>query len=268
MRSDCQLMCYPEVRLIFLAVLLLMISGTANAQPGRRTIASATEQEIRADVRVERGIFLLYPADHSVVLQEWEIVGMPHFDSLTAEKRLRLAITEFQMAKRHQNQLKAYSAAQVYSHLANSYTALAQELQRQTELLRKPSGSTEIRKSFRESIMFARLALQNEKGDLMYVFGVGLVRAIVSSGNLFRALNTIHFLERSNLRPSHYSDYGLIRIRADIYLVLGRYEDASLAYEEWISKGKTNSFLAPGNALYEKLRDLKHKTGHPNNLPS
>lgn len=241
------------------------VIATQHTQPRVERPASY----LSADVRVERGIFLLYPNEHSINLQEWESIGIPRFDSLTSEKRLRLAITELQIAVSRQRQLKAYSITQVYSHLGRANTALAQELQRQAESSNRQRKrlADRIWQHFTQGIRFHRAAFQQHKGELKYVFALDLIKAIVSSGNLNLAMETIRDLERENLRPPSYSDYSLIKMKADIYSVLGRHTEAGLTYEEWIRRGKVDSFLVKGNALYEKLQNLQRKTGHPDNLP-
>jgi tetratricopeptide (TPR) repeat protein len=228
-------------------------------------------QELDANVRVSRGLILSeHPLAQHKIPQGTELAGLPKFGTVTKDEQLRRAVLEFNIALQGRNELNGYTVSQVYAFLGRASRLLGTELQRQAE--KSPQNALrhrkEARNAFEESFRQYESAIENDSGSLKYTFAQDYVQAIVFSGNLLSALSVINELEKKQLRPSSLGDYGLLKQKADIYYILGRYEDAGLAYEEWIRKGGTDPYLVEGDALYEKLRNLQRKMGHPNNLPA
>lgn len=272
MQNDRSLGIFCFSSLLTLAFLSLTIGAVQAQQEGRRIVnpPPIIGERLDADLRVERGLRLLFPNAHSVVLQEWEQVGLPPLERLSTEERLRLAIKEFRGALEQRRRLRDYSSSQVYGYLGRAFMLLGLEKQKQAERMQRNDQSFRevAQRYFGESFRHYRLALEHEAGELKYVFAVDLVEAIIASGDLNQAIATIGDFERSKLKPSMPSDHGLLKVKADIYSFQGRDDEAGMIYEEWIKRGNTETKLAVGGPLYQKLLNLKQRTGHPNNLPS
>jgi hypothetical protein len=230
---------------------------------------SNEDRDITADLRVERGLWLLYPQSPSIVLQVYEMRGLPLRGMVSTETRLKLATKEFLRALDNDKRLSAYSASQVHSYLGQAY------MQRGREMLKSEEGKTIVtqlsrsaaQKVFNASILNYRAAVKLETGELKYSFAVELIEAIIAAGDLNAALNTIRSFEKFKMKPPLSGDFGLIKIKADILSFQGRSDEASLTYEEWIRMGHTETKLPVGGTLYQKLASLFQLHGHPNNLP-
>jgi len=233
-------------------------------------VSNCQNQNLTASTHVLRGLYLLGASHHAMSLQAWEMVGIPSLSDLSDEKRVRFAIREFTIALSKLEQDPSYTKAQIYSYLGLSYRMLAVEFQKQAE--RQAGGSQTAKtlsgKYFERSIAYYTKSMYSNPGSLKYGLAEDIVITIVASGDLLRALRAISSFEKQGIRPPDNSDHGLLKLKADIYFVLGRAQDAGLAYEEWIEKGGTDIKLAPGDQLYQKLQVMRLRTGHPNNLPS
>jgi len=233
-------------------------------------VSNWQNQNLTASTHVLRGLYLLGASHHAMSLQPWEKVGIQSLSDLSDEKRIRFAIREFTIALSKLEQDPSYTKAQIYSYLGLSYRMLAVEFQKQAE--RQADGSQTAKtlsgRYFERSIAYYIKSMYSNSGSLKYGLAEDIVITIVTSGNLLRALRAISSFEKQGIRPPDNSDHGLLKLKADIYFVLGRHQDAGLAYEEWIENGGTDIKLAPGDQLYQKLQVLMSRTGHPNNLPS
>lgn len=264
-----------RLAIAFAFYLLLALSLTTASEARLWSNQSLSQEEtvnnLDANTRVERGRLLLgHHLPQISWLDEGHKIGMPPLNTLSNEKRLRLATREFRAALEKRDELDGYTISQVYAYLGQAYRDLGTEMLRQAE--KSPEKSHALRlqaqQYFKRSIAQYRAALKNNPGDLRYSFAQSLVEAVIRSGDLNQALMVISEFEREQLQPNSYGDHGLIKTKADIYSILGRYEEAGLAYEEWIKRGNVDTYLMPGDAFYEKLLNLQRKTGHPNNLPS
>jgi len=226
---------------------------------------------ISGQLRVQRGLVLSgHPASHQISLQKWEIVDLPPLDTLSEETKLRLAIREFYKALDFRGNLEGYVSGQVHSYLGWAFMLLGIEMHRQADKLRHKARHFKQAsyRSFQSSINHYWLALKQQPESLRYYTAQDLVQAVIASGNLYRALTTIDQIEQIKLKPNPIIDHRLIRMKADIYWIMGRYREAGLVYEEWIKRGKTEPNLSPPSLIYERLAYLKETTGHPNNLPA
>ncbi len=233
--------------------------------------SASTVVEIDADAHVDRARLILgHHLPHLFALQPKHKVGLPDVNALSQEQRYRFAIREFSAALKNKNELVGYSVSQVHGYLADTYCSLAALLRGQAR--KTPRQSASLRQRSRQffdlSFRQYKLALENDPKDLKYTLAERLVGAMITAHDYNKALNLIQQLDRANIKLEPYEDHGLLRLKAEAYLALGKDEEAGLAYEDWIRRGNVDSYLMPGKGLYEKLRDLQHKTGHPNNLPS
>lgn len=233
-------------------------------------VSNWQNQNLTASTHVLRGLYLLGASHHAMSLQPWEMVGITSLSDLSEEKRIRFAIREFTIALSKLRQDPSYTKAQIYSYLGLSYRMLAVAFQKQAE--RQAGGSqmadTLSGRYFERSIAYYAKSMRSNPGSLEYGLAEDIVRTIVASGGLLRALRAINSFEKQEIKPPANGDHGLLKLKADIYFFLGRHQDAGLAYQEWIRKGGTDIKLAVGDQLYQKLQVLMSRTGHPNNLPS
>lgn len=219
---------------------------------------------------VVRGLILSdHPLAHATGLKPEIIDDLPPLDTLSKGTKLQASIGAFRLAIKRQRELKGYSISQVYSFLGRALMMLGVETMRQAEttVSRHKTLNKQAERHFRESFQSYRLALSNNPGDLEYTFAVDLVQAIITSGDLNRALAEIKGFEKRRLTPAPPSDNGLLYLRGEIYWVMGRFEDAGLAYEDWINRGIGQVNVSKGSVINEKLRFLSKTTGHPNKLP-
>ena len=255
--------------------ILFVVCSTANGEAESFLYHAAHSQtqvadtEIDADAHVIRGRVIL---GHHIPfpLQREHKIGLPKLENLPKEQRYRYAIREFRAALRKRDKSTNYSASQIHSYLADTYCSLAALLR--GEAKKSPQTNRFLNHQSQQffDLCFeqSRLALASENGDLKYTLAKSLVGAYITAREYKKALEAIEEFEREKLQPDSQEDHGVIRLKALIHLKLGQEKEAGLAYEEWIRRGKVDSYLMPGDALYEKLRALQRKTGHPNNLPA
>lgn len=249
---------------------LLFQSYAVFEQEGSHIVKQEMIGKLSADSHVERGLVLSrHGLSHLISLQSWELEGLPSIETLSEEKRQALAVKELNHALLRQKELVDYSLYQVQNFLGRAYMLLGTELLRQNERLEKKKTSLDkaSRYYFSKSVFHYRLALQNAPETFKYSFVEDLVRTAIASGDLNKALAFIEEFERGQIKPNPNSDHALLRMKAEIYLIMGRHEEAGLVYEEWIRRGNIQSFLSVNSAVYCRLYDLLHKTGHPQNLP-
>jgi len=240
-------------------------------QEGSGIVNQAPIGTLSPDLRVDRGLVLSgHNLSHLISLQTWELAGLPKLDRLSNEAKLKLAIQEFRAAINQRNKLEGYTLGQVYAFMGRTFMLLGSTLQTQSEQSSRRSETLrkQARTYFEQSFRHYRLALSYLPEDITYSIAEDLVQATITSGDLNRALTVIDELERKKLKPNPTGDYGLLRFKADIYWIMGRYADAGLAYEEWIRRGNAEPTLSPPSLIYERLAYLKKEIGHPNNLPS
>jgi tetratricopeptide (TPR) repeat protein len=227
------------------------------------------QTEIDADTYVDRGRLILRHHIPRPLTQQHKS-GLPRLENLSQEQRYRYAIQEFCAALRKKDELVGYNVSQVYGYLADTYCSLAALLRgrAEKELQESQTLKQQSQQFFDLCFQQYRLALENNPQDLKYTLATRLVGAIITAKDYSKALEVIEQFERDNLRPNSYGDHELLRLKGEANLALGRNKEAGLAYEEWIKRGNVDSYLMPGDSLYEKLRNLQKQTGHPNNLPS
>lgn len=268
---------YTEGRLISTLIICLLcapfqLQGSMTTKKLQaKSNKSFRNSSVSATTHVLRGRLLSGQLGDINPLQEEDLHGIPPLENLSEESKLQLAIKEFRLAVLNREGLDGYSLAQVYGYLARTLRLLGMEYQRQAERFQENKKDLSLRanKNFQQSVHTYYLALSSDSGDLKYNFAVEAVRSIVISGDLNSALTSINKFEKSQLKPNSYSDYELLKIKAEIYWMMERYEDAGLAYEKWIARGNVNpANFHSGSVIFDKLRILRDTTGHPNNLPT
>lgn len=258
--------------LIWVVLIPLLISPfTCLATPHQKRggmIHQSKIGQLAPDLRVARGLELSeHPLAHSISLQQWEMVDLPRLESLSKIEKLELAVREFKIALQNTKDFDGYGTAQVQGFLGRTLKLLGAEFLARSEQhpRHKRRFKSKATTYFESSVWYYQQAIKTP-GYLRYYWAKDLIRSILASGDLNRALTTINDLEQKNVAPKSGVDHGLFMLKGEILWIMGREKEAGLAYEEWIRRGHTDANSSGGSLIYERLVYLKENTGHPNNL--
>lgn len=245
------------------------VCSAFNNQRESQIFHQPSKKHLNPDLRTARGLVLSnHPQSHLISLQKWELTGLPNLDSLSLREKLQLAITEFKAARRNSKKLQGYSKTQIEGFLGRAFMLLGTEMlslaERHTP--RSRTFKSNARSYFESSIWYYRKAAEGDPTSLRYYWAQDSIQAILASGDLNRALQTIRDLEQKKITPNFGVDHGLLRMKGEILWIMGRYLEAGMTYEEWIKRGNTETKLSPESLIYERLLYLKETTGHPNNF--
>lgn len=226
--------------------------------------------DICADSKVTISLFLCkHPATHLISLQANELSILAQLENESEEHKLLEALKYLHCAITEKSNLHIYEISQVYSYAGNTYVLLGEELKRlyKQSNYKQEDLNIKAKQYFENSIETYAQAIDSADQESKYYIARDLVQGIIVSGDLYKALEFIDKFENKQIKPNAPGSYLLLKLKADIYYLMGKATDSGLAYEEWISKGSVDPYISPSGPLLKQLILLKRATGHPNNLP-
>jgi len=223
---------------------------------------------ITADLRVERGLYLLdNPIVRLLPLTKKETVNT--FDKLSKKQKLIAAISELKKAIQQKSSLKKHTVAEVHNLIGSTYVLLGMMLKEEyaASNYKNTKLNNQALLHFQYSIKHCLLAVKLSSDDKKYLFSRDLVETTIASGNLYQALEFISYAEREKFKPTVLGDYALLKLKADIFFLMGLKKEAGIEYEKWINKGNITMYLSSKSPILGKLLYLRRTTQHPNNIP-
>lgn len=251
-------------KIIFFIFFILIVYNPIFSQ----TIQNNDEEtRIDLDKRIIKALYLSGQPESHLSALPGKLQTTPSLDGLSEEERQLLAIKEFNYVLSSEKKVLPIRIASIERFIAKAYLELAIELKKQydSSFYSKPELEIRAKEAFENSLKYYKKAFEDVDDKDKYFFAQQLVKAAITSGNLYLALELINKLDSQNIKPERLSDHELLKIKGDILFIMGREKDAALAYEEWIARDYVSKQLST-EMILSRLRYLKEKTGHPKNL--